>query len=271
MAENLTELAEREAPPEERPPQPRGVFIARFGFAYAALALVTGIAIGGVIVLAGRPSDAGERWSAWRPASDGTARMREIAEFVSQRYRLPSGKPLVGVIPQRPPTVSDLPIRNVALSQGPAEEDLSFVPLSDEDVSYILCGLGQRCAISEGTPSLARARLLHREALELALYTFKYVDGAKSVVALLPPAASAENSQNPQNTFALFFRKRELRSILDRPLQTTLSQPRVLDPTRLGAAETQRIDRLTRRSLFEYAFQQSPDGSAFLVLRPPPL
>jgi len=178
------------------------------------------------------------------------------------------------VIPQRSPTVSDLTIRNVALSQGPAEDDLSFVPLSDEDVSYILCGLGQRCAISEGTPSLARARLLHREALELALYTFKYVDGAKSVVALLPPAANSENSQNPQNpqnTFALFFRKRELRSILDRPLQTTLSQPRVLDPTRLGAAETQRIDRLTRRSLFQYAFQQSPDGSAFLVLRPPPL
>ena len=52
---------------------------------------------------------------------------------------------------------------------------------------YNLCGLGTSCAIAAGTPSLAGELLLRREALELALYTFRYIHGVDSVVAILPP------------------------------------------------------------------------------------
>ena len=40
-------------------------------------------------------------------------------------------------------------------------------------VQYVLCGWGDQCAIASGQPSEARHLLLRREALELALHTFK--------------------------------------------------------------------------------------------------
>ena len=55
-------------------------------------------------------------------------------------------------------------------------------------VLYRLCGLGAQCAINKGKPSNERGLLLQREALELALYSFRYLDGVKNVVALMPPS-----------------------------------------------------------------------------------
>ena len=46
---------------------------------------------------------------------------------------------------------------------------MSFVDkhlLPGETVMYTLCGLGARCAIATGTPSVSRGRLIRREALE---------------------------------------------------------------------------------------------------------
>ena len=38
-----------------------------------------------------------------------------------------------------------------------------------------------------GKPSQERLKVLHREALELALYTFRYLPDVEGVVTLLPP------------------------------------------------------------------------------------
>ena len=50
-----------------------------------------------------------------------------------------------------------------------------------------LCGLGSECSIATGTRDRARERLVRREALELALYTFKYVPSVNAVIAYMPP------------------------------------------------------------------------------------
>ena len=54
---------------------------------------------------------------------------------------------------------------------------------------YILCGAGgpPNCTINAGKPTEERAEVLRREALELALYTFRYVDHTDSVLISFPP------------------------------------------------------------------------------------
>src|SRR6185312_4220355 len=60
--------------------------------------------------------------------------------------------------------------------------------LSGKTIAYNLCGIGSsNCSIGVGKPSADRLLLLRREALELALYTFKYISGTDNVVAILPP------------------------------------------------------------------------------------
>ncbi len=43
------------------------------------------------------------------------------------------------------------------------------------------------CSIKEGKPSNERGLLVTREALELALYTFRYVSGVERVIVTMPP------------------------------------------------------------------------------------
>src|SRR4029078_2561570 len=92
---------------------------------------------------------------------------------------LPSGRQIVGVL-STPPVVqgqsTPVPLRAIAVRTGLAGEtsnDASFYGAGDA-LAYVVCGVGTSCAISGGKPSVERYDLLRREALELALYTFKY-------------------------------------------------------------------------------------------------
>ena len=58
---------------------------------------------------------------------------------------------------------------------------------------YILCGLGKNCSIEGGKASQTRGRLVRREALEAALYTFKFVPSVDSVLAFMPPAPELDD------------------------------------------------------------------------------
>ena len=70
------------------------------------------------------------------------------------------------------------------------------VPLSGNTIAYNLCGIGgKNCAIGVGQPSTDRLLLLRREALELALYTFKYIGGTQNVVAILPPGRTRQTAR----------------------------------------------------------------------------
>jgi hypothetical protein len=276
MAEALTPPGETPAPPPgelvPRPPRVEsGSYRGRFGLVYGALALLLAGAIAGFVVLVVQPGKGPEAaWSAWRPEGDDAQKQQEIADHVGAAYRLPSGQQLVSV-QAAPPRVQDIPIGAIAIrrpsSGSSADQPISVLPVEGAAV-YILCGLGTDCAIEEGTPSAERMRLLRRESLELALYTFRYVSGKGSVVTFLPPKPGDKPS------FALFFQRGDLSAELDRPLRSTLPDDRLLRADQLSALEVPTIDRLTEPHLFRFSFQQLQDGTAVLVLDdlrlPPP-
>ena len=63
------------------------------------------------------------------------------------------------------------------------------------------------------------SQLLRREALELALYSFRYLDGIESTLVLLPPRADG------QAATAVFVERGDVRAELNRPLDQTLTAP----------------------------------------------
>jgi hypothetical protein len=235
---------------------------------YALLALVLGGAIAGLVVLLTGPGKAPEAsWSAWKPEGDDDQATQQIADHVGSTYHLADGSQLVGV-QAAPLRVQDVPIGAIAVRRAPPA-GTAQVPVDVLDASssvvYILCGFGQKCAIDEGVPSTERMRLLRREALELALYTFRYVDGKTTVVAFLPPRPGDDP------TYALLFRKEDLEPELARPLRETLPDAVPPPPESISGFEAEAIDRLTAPSLFRYQFQQVQDGTAVLVLDDPSL
>jgi hypothetical protein len=242
----------------------------RFMFAYLILGVILGVAAAGFGMLV--MTDAGEDdsqgtggWSEWRPSATGEAGVDQIANFVANRYRLPSGKQLVAVLADKPLVQNQVPVSTVAIEQakqgGSGESDYVLHDVGS-DYMYVMCGLGQNCAIREGPASVERHRLLRREALELALYTFRYVDGVNSIIAFLPPP------RGEQPTSLLYFRKRDFDDHLDRPLSDTLPGERPPKMDAIPQSERRTIDQLTTKNLFRYEFQQGPDASAILVLTP---
>jgi hypothetical protein len=253
------------APQTGRPLEPHG---RRFRVAYSVLAILLGAAVGGFIVLLGRGTDKSVAWSNWKPAGSAFVETRDIASVVSSQYRLPSGRQLVAVIPRIPPAVEpstqQTPISHIALAQSQSPQDIKVID-TNNSVEYVLCGIGSqsaRCAIGEGKTTPERTRLLHREALELALYTFKYVDGVDSVVALEPP----RQGSNPTN--ALFFQKDDFKQELDHPLRQTLEGASPFTTSDFPVAQQARVAQIVTPFLFRFSYQQAADLSAVLVLQP---
>jgi hypothetical protein len=268
MAEDLSVPA-RKAESEEH----RSVYRRRFGLAYLALAILAGIGVGtGVLLIQRGEPASGAAWSNWEPAGRESTHPKQIAEYVSSRYKLPSGASLVGVLATRPRVeTSDgpAPIQAVAIVNDPEgdQNDISFVE-TDNSMMYTMCGLGPQCSIREGQPSEERLQLLRREALELALYTFKYGD-ADSVIALLPPNLG-EDLQDPQDDtrIALFFQKKDLNAELDHPLAQTLVSPRTPQIAEIPSVEALTIDRLTGDRLFQYDYTSTQSNGFLIVLAP---
>lgn len=251
----------------------------RFSVAYLALAALLGVAIGTLVVLVERPAPTPPPpWSPWQPnEASRVARQQQIASHVGSQYYLSGGKRLVRVV-VRDPDASPNPIRDVAVARNldpKQQSDVLGVVDSTKTAMYILCGDGPHCAIKEGKPSVARGTVLRREALELALYTFRYRDDVDMVVALLPPPPPDKNTAATttanQQTQALFFRPGDLRGELATPLATTIPKrtPRP-ETLALNGPEAQRIDAITRPNLFLASFQLGQDSHAFLVLDRPP-
>lgn len=246
----------------------------RFAIVYVVLAALLGAAGGTFVVLVTRPATPdGPAWSDWRPEGSRDRMTKQIADHVGRGYTLPSGNQLAAVY-GGPPAVQGVSVRAIAVrpdtSTGAAEEDDIDVLDASSSTMYVLCGLGTQCSIPEGEPSEARHRLLRREALELSLYTFKYVDGVDSVTVLLPPPppADAEGAAAPEPGTAVFLEKSDLREELDRPLSHTFVHR---DPPALGEIdqrEVVRIEQLTRPRLYQYEFQQAQEGNAILILSP---
>jgi hypothetical protein len=261
------------------PPVPPGPapFRSRFGFVFGALAGIAAAAAAAFVVLLGdsghkpAPQAPASRWSSWLPPThDIVGGPSAIANHVQVQYKRDDGKQLVSVH-GGPFFYSGGPaVLPFAIKLEP--DDGTILDLGSNGVLYTLSGTGKSGRIQGEKPTPARHRLLRREALELALYSFRYVDHIRMVVALLPlgddgPSAKrAKAASGDPQLQAVFYRPGDLRAQLRSPLATTLAGAGRLKPSSLPAAEAARIDRLTRRHLFAATFQQQPDGQLYLVL-----
>ncbi len=104
--------------------------------------------------------------------------------------------------------------------------------------------------------------MLRRQALELSLYTFKYVDDVDSVLVFMPLTTKGESNGS------IFLRRDELEIELQRPIQQLLPS-QVPTVGNLGDAELGDIIRLTEPRIYGYQFNAGPDGKPLLVLAPP--
>ena len=266
-----------------KPSRADSPFRSRFGLMLGAL-LGLGIAtlaIGSAVYVGTTRDDVPDGWSGWRPtADDGEKAAQQIATHVGEQYRMKDGSQIVGV--QGGPLEIDalgltVPLE-IAIKTAPQGGDIKFI--EGKGLLYTLNGLGPNGAVVGGKPSKERALLLRREALELALYSFRYIDGVDSVVALMPPttrvptktpkkgtaaAAAAAAAAKVKQKTALFFRPGDLEPQLEIPLAATIP-PKTPSPETLAEAEARRIDALTSNNLFGFAFQQGQNEKAYLVL-----
>ena len=267
----------------ERAYTPRIRHLGRFRWAIIAL-LVAGIAAvvaavtlsvsGGQRATAG---SAGATWSAWHPPDGGLSGAQEIADYVAPYYRATPAYQLA--------VVTAVNLNNPASPLEvvvPTNTSGSVLPLpASTTVVYNLCGEGSaNCSIGVGRPSPARLLLLRREALELALYTFRYIGATQAVVAILPPGYTSQSctgvcvkSQHKPVTksldLALAFDRAELAPWLGKPLRTTL--PETLPPSvaqMANAPEAELVSVITARGLFAEKTASAQDGSTVISLTP---
>jgi hypothetical protein len=244
----------------------------RFRLAYLLLALVVGGAVAVFVVLetdsstnTAGGSQAEEAWGAFQPAGLTQDRIQQIALHVSAAYRTPSDHQLVSVSASIPPVYqNDLKITQYILSYNDGgQTNYQAVPISGNNVLYELCGLGPRCSIDSGKATPERLRLLRREALELALYTFHYT-GVGSVVTFLPP----KKGEQPQWVFLFLRTQFEAQGILSKPLSAILSEPTPPPAAAIPATEAATIDGITEPDLYRFHYTSDQQGGVLLVFDP---
>ena len=265
--------------PAERavvPDPPKGMkgkrYTGRIVLVYVILLAVLGGAIAAVVITetrggsVGSSSSSSKGWSDWKPKNGTPAAMtKEIADHIGSQYKLnKKGQQLVAIVSEAPLVTSGthkVSISNIAIRTTPNGKAIKIVP-STHIWTDEFCGLGSQCSISAGQPSVARGRLVRREALEVALYTFKYVPSIDSVVAFMPPPPGQSQST------LLFLQKDNLKKQLDQPLSTTLPLDKPPLPSDPNPKEQATIDKLTLPAVYSYHLQQLQDASALLVLDP---
>jgi hypothetical protein len=230
-------------------------------------AILLGAAAAFVVLVIKPGHKAPAAWSTWRPPAGSVAKMTsEIANHVSHEYKLNSkGAQLVAVVPSKPTVTSgttNISIKAIAIRKAPQSNAGIEVLNSNKSEMYTFCGLGDHCSIASGTPSSERGRLVRREALEVALYTFKFVPSVDSVIAFMPPAPGASTSS------LLFLRKENYAPQLHEPLGQTLRLKAPPLPTQADNLEAGTIDQLTLSSIFSYELTALQTGGAALVLDP---
>ena len=177
-----------------------------------------------------------------------------------------SGAPLLAVVAGPPQVTSgthNISVSNIAVKKTAAKAaGIEIVP-SASTWKEQLCGIGgQGCSIPTGKPTELRGRLVRREALEIALYTFKFVPAINSIIAFMPPPSG----QPP--TTALYLQKADLTRELSQPLAKTLPLATPPLPTDPDTKEAATIDKLTLPAVYQYNYQQLQDACALLVLNP---
>jgi hypothetical protein len=276
VAEDLT--AERPVTIGRREEQPRRrvLFGRRFLVAYALLVLSL-IGAGALLFAALSYDSADERaWSSWQPKAEGEARIWEIADHVGRTYRtsdgayaarILAGPPAINQVDEQGRTIH-IPIEGVLVKGRASDEsDSRAVLFSGDSVMYALCGTGNACFPSN---ALLRVEELgtkyERLALELALYTFKYVDGVNSVSVFLPPLPQRNAQGQVTEVRTLVYLERDQMNLqLDQPVTATLRSSSGLD---FSDIEKNNVIRLVHNRLYSFKPEQAPNGAWILSLEP---
>lgn len=264
-----TDVAETPAPlPAEAPPRPRArgtLYFGRFYLVYVVLGLVVCAAVVGGVIAArsGGGSAGGQAWSTWRPGGGGLGLAQQIASHVGGEYRLGDGTQLAAVVASAP-VVSlaghDYSVGTVAIHGGRNVSDTVASISRSNTVLYKVCGYGTSCSFATGTPTAARSRLVRREIVELALYTFHYESAIDNVIAFMPPASSTTQP------VMVFLQRADFGSRLSEPLSRTLS-PQTPTASKMSPSDRAAVDELTGTRSYSWSFQQAQDGNAIFVLR----
>ena len=243
----------------------RSSYRRRFAIVYGVLGVLAafGIASFAVLVIRDAPPEA-SGWSSWEPEGNALAKMQQIADEIPKAYvtagndalNIAIARQLVAQVDERA-----IPVGAIVIESGGAADDAEVIDANGA-IGIAMCGLGPQCSIPGGDSSDA-GLALRRQALELALYAFRYVDEVDSVVAFLPPSAEGDSGG------LIFLRRDDVREELKLPLNETL-------PTRtaqiVGDADPQELAtvvRLTDSRLYGFSYEAAPDGNPILVLSPP--
>lgn len=250
------------------PGRATGSYGFRFALIYGGLAALGAVAVAVFVVVLHQHTARPAPWSTWRPASGSESKMtQEIADYVAPRYKTTAaGVQLVAVIPSSPEITNGTKTTKVSamcfIPNLNAQSCDRIVMTGSGDLQAQFCGIGSQCSISTGTASAPRERLVRREALEMALYEFKYVPGVNAMIAYLPPPAGSSP------TSMLYLERNNLTDELSHPLKQTLPLDPPPLPTQPDAKEKATIDKLTLSSLFQYQVQPLRNGTDALVLTP---
>jgi hypothetical protein len=245
------------------------------------LLIVLGVGVVGalVFVLINPSAKKAPPWSAFKPKGSALAMERQIATQVSAEYKDSTESRLVSVFPgplQATQFVQgnsgtqsvQVPISLVAVladaSKGKHEEgDYSFFD-PHSTVGYAMCGIGdsrQNCGVANTTGGSPEG-LLRREALEIALYTLKYVPNTDAVIAYLPPPGDPGVAAK-----AILISRKDVKANLDLPLRRTLKPQQVVLGG--GLPDGGHVGELTSSRIYTSNYQTLPsDGSSALVLTP---
>lgn len=269
----------------ERPHSSRVRHLGRFRWVVAGLFLLAACSLAAAVLLTASKRRAaavspagGIAWSTWHPAEAGLAGAQEIADYLAPYYRATPAAQLavVTVVNLNNPSA---PV-HVVVPTGSSSSLVALPPSST--VVYNLCGEGSaNCSIGAGKPSADRLLLLRREALELALYTFRYISGSQFVVAILPPGYTVQHStgasSRPQRKavtkpvdLAIAFARSELQPWLSQPLRAAL--PESLPPTvsqMPHAHEAELVSVLTSHGMYSETTSQAQDDSTVITLSGP--
>jgi hypothetical protein len=256
----------------------------RFQFVLGALLACAVAAVAAFVIIAAgdgkgtvRPEPA---WSAWKPTAGGVLATEQIADHVGAAYKTATGDQLTIVTGGLPelgglgaggaPLPLDIVVKLPAAQGGVAQR------LGGVGVMYRLCGLSsdKDCGIP-GEPSEQRWLLVQREAVELALYTFRYLDEVDNVVVVTPPtrpppgATPTASDTKSAGTRALLFQRGDVAQQLRAPLSASLavSPPRPDEVD--GTPDILLVKQITSRRVFSFQFEPAnADNSAFMVLQP---
>lgn len=245
------------APLTERPQGQKHMF----RLAYVALALAFWLSVAGFVILMVRPNHSkSTAWSAWKPDTQGLLGAREISLKVAAQYKAANGAQLMAVQPHGP-QVQGLRLEAIGvrrLNSGGQIDPYIGMYRADNTLIYAFCGLQTNCGmLGDNTPN--RERALRRAALELSLYSFKYLKGVDQVVSLVESVKTGGAS-------AVFLRKDDFGPELKHPLRDTLPVRPTPGADAKDPSEAPVIDALTLQNTFPAHFEPLPDGDAILVL-----